>query len=1172
MQELNINPGTSPSPGAGGGNLLGFQVSGREPGTGTRKHPEGFALVATMLMMILIMVIGVGMLTLGGISLRTTGATQASRVAETNARLALSMALASLQENTGDDRRITADASMLGTSLPQPNLVGVWESWSPDFAASPDRPAPNYEKEKASRFKAWLVSAPDISSRDQKWAEKQPDSKDIRLFKKDADGFDLKAPRVGLPKGGYAWAVSQENTKAKVNVAGPEEKSIAPASNAVLHVQPRPSLALSDVLRQPESGWNHRADTLLSLNQVALDEDIFDRAKDFAPVGASYTVHSRGVLSDAVKGGLKTDLSLGLEMDDDSFAKSSWDSVPNPFKASNAGTDVKSPAAYKDQRALFTPLVENPIVSFTTDYDPANVANRFYAAGVPTFDHLRSFCRIPYYIYGGSQPTVAERAEDHVAISLPAAPPAKAYFSPAKPATGKGSKLSIRPVLNRAVFLFSAQLGTDNQVRLVMTPVVALWNPYNIAMDIEGTVVYPWMDVPFRIQWDFSGPSFGTRRETVFMSSMMAKKWGRSIDPYFFCELTAKGDGKTTTPIHMEPGEIRLFSPVSTTPSEFKRLGNNASRTVRMKPVDDVQQLNTRGGLSIPMVGGEGGEGFTAVMAEGDSVTTTVMESGATGRFNYFVGMEDASRIKIPSDFATGQVVAEVQTIKFSSAVREVTSRKLSYSDLKAERQPFGVLETYQHVANRGLTGVQPVSDLLYTTNPRQSAISHQLAAGSFTAVPHYQSNLRSVSTFDGAIQTTFDGQRAFWGASQEPSLGRDRLPFFEVPREPVLSLGALQHANFGSSAFSTSYQFANSWASSYLPLGQVGKVDSSKISAGVPVYDTSYLVNEALWDGFFFSGISPELRPGGSVPSGKAWDAQRAEEVKSTRSILEAFVEDPRTHPLSNPRMLLYRNGIGDKKVVDDLLDPAGCQRAASHLMVDGAFNINSTNPAAWTALLAGLRGQQFQADGETVENTNATSFPRFRHPSGNEGDNWNGFRALSDDKIRELASRLVEQVKARGPFLSLSEFVNRRVEESDLGKTGALQSAIDELGVNDQANQKPFPTGGYPPEAQPHIIADSGVGIPGYLSQADVLQSLAPVITCRSDTFTIRTYGESLDPAGNVNARVWCEAVVQRTPSFIEPSDPPETRPKDVNPVNGKFGRRYEIVSFRLLHPSEI
>jgi hypothetical protein len=51
----------------------------------------------------------------------------------------------------------------------------------------------------------------------------------------------------------------------------------------------------------------------------------------------------------------------------------------------------------------------------------------------------------------------------------------------------------------------------------------------------------------------------------------------------------------------------------------------------------------------------------------------------------------------------------------------------------------------------------------------------------------------------------------------------------------------------------------------------------------------------------------------------------------------------------------------------------------------------------------------------------------------------------------------------------------------------------------------------------------------------------------------------------------RVWCEAVVQRVPEFVDPTtDEPWVRP--ANPVNQRFGRRYEIVSFRWLSAAEL
>jgi len=1133
-----------------------------------RGHRRGFSLVVTMIMMVMIAILAMCTLTLSTTVIRHTGREGPQKMAEANARLSLMMALGRLQEEVGDDRRITADASIL-ESRGQGHLVGVWESWSPRFALNPGQSPPAYDREKESRFRSWLVSG--IHAGEKEWGLEPSSGPSVLLFKREKDGFDLSGSTVDLPDGKYAWVVSQENTKAKLNVAGREDAEIALEENSVLQVQPRPSFSFAKMLRQPGANHNIRADALLSMRQVPLDEEIVNGSEDLSALGASYTVHSYGVLSNAVDGGLKKDLSLAADMSDADFAKDSWDGRSNPFRVSGRGKAVTSPSSYKGERPLFSPIVEDPIVSYQIAYDPTNLANRLYAAGVPTFDHLRSFCRIPYHLYG-TEPTVPSRADDHVAIKLPVTPPEKHYFGPAKPPQGRKSQLSISPVLNRAMFLLSAGLGDDDQVRLIITPVIALWNPYNVNLDFEGGVVYPWMDIPFRTEWKFTDNKGASKTYQLFMSNMMGKQQGRSIDPYFFCELTAAGDGALGKPITLKAGEIRVFSPASQKPIDYRRMANNQNRTIRMKPVATVQELTTRGGLSMTMRGGINNEGFSHVMKPGDTVTSKFLESGATGRFNYFVSFEDATRIRDKSDQASGQVLSEVQTIKFASPVTSVTSRNMTYEELKDDRQPFGVLETFQHVANKGLTTAKSVSAILYTTNPRHAAICHLLAPGSFTEVPHFQSSLRPVSSFDGAIQTTFDGQRAFWGAAQEPPLGREELPFFEIPQEPVLSLGSLQHVNMGASTFSSPMPFANSWPSPYLSLTQVSRVDKDRVAAGIPVYDTGYLGNEALWDGFFFSGISPHLQPGSSPGGGSGWDQPNAKFTKSTRQVIEDFIKSPRLHPLGNERMTLHRGGKAADQLAELLSKPEGCLAAAAHLMVDGAFNVNSTDPEAWMAVLSGLRGRKFVTNKGTVSMSDATPFPRFRHPMGVNNDNWNGFRSLTDEEIRKMADLIVEDVKKRGPFLSMAEFVNRRVEDSQFGKSGLIQASIDKLGINGSTSQQPFPVVPYPKEAQPHIIADTGVGILGFLTQADVLQSLAPIITCRSDSFVVRAYGDARDKNGKVISRACCEAVVQRTPNFVDGKDSPEKDLDDVNETNKRFGRKFEVVSFRWLNHSEM
>ena len=98
----------------------------------------------------------------------------------------------------------------------------------------------------------------------------------------------------------------------------------------------------------------------------------------------------------------------------------------------------------------------------------------------------------------------------------------------------------------------------------------------------------------------------------------------------------------------------------------------------------------------------------------------------------------------------------------------------------------------------------------------------------------------------------------------------------------------------------------------------------------------------------------------------------------------------------------------------------------------------------------------------------------------------------------------------------------------------------------------------------------ASKAWGAPAWLTQADILQPLGPLLSTRSDTFVIRAYGDATDANGNVTATAWCEAVVQRTPEPLDPDDS-GINPR-LNGAAGDFGRRFVITSFRWLPPEEI
>ncbi|HKK17036.1 MAG TPA: hypothetical protein VJ952_00025, partial [Opitutales bacterium] len=379
--------------------------------------------------------------------------------------------------------------------------------------------------------------------------------------------------------------------------------------------------------------------------------------------------------------------------------------------------------------------------------------------------------------------------------------------------------------------------------------------------------------------------------------------------------------------------------------------------------------------------------------------------------------------------------------------------------------------------------------------------------------------------------------------------------------------------------------------------------------------WDHALMLNDALWDEYFISSIADQTRP---------W----ASESDNLQANIEALTTGDGL-PIS--RYQYHSAGMDAADLQDKLTQEDAYLRAAEHLTVDGAFNVNSTSVKAWYALFKGIRERKlFFRDStgdlsevdvpddhialsrfDTATTDQEATDPEFGVSREDGNRAWSGVRFLDDDQIQLLAQKCVEQVKRRGPFLNFSEFINRRLEDSELGLMGALQSAIDyddDSPDSDSINYRykennwmrmeesdlvgatadhEFPT---PEAANGSRLA----GIPGYVIQSDLLKPIANTLQVRDDTFRVRAYGESLDSEGNVIARAWCEAVIQRNPEYIDPDneayEPAFTYEADapdgfdprwdgefvpnaeLSPLNRKFGRKFEIVSFRWLNEDEV
>jgi len=193
-----------------------------------------------------------------------------------------------------------------------------------------------------------------------------------------------------------------------------------------------------------------------------------------------------------------------------------------------------------------------------------------------------------------------------------------------------------------------------------------------------------------------------------------------------------------------------------------------------------------------------------------------------------------------------------------------------------------------------------------------------------------------------------------------------------------------------------------------------------------------------------------------------------------------------------------------------------------------------------------------------------------------------WRGYRELTAIEITQLAEAVVRQVKKRGPFRSLGEFINRRLasESDETALYGALQAALEDpkVDINKDYRSRTITDADISTTKYAFKKAALGSrfqGTPAYISQADILQPVAPVINARSDTFLVRGYGESLAADGTtVLAKARCEAVVQRYPDYVNPADKAEIpmTTTTLHPENKIFGRRFTIKSFRWLSADEI
>jgi hypothetical protein len=298
---------------------------------------------------------------------------------------------------------------------------------------------------------------------------------------------------------------------------------------------------------------------------------------------------------------------------------------------------------------------------------------------------------------------------------------------------------------------------------------------------------------------------------------------------------------------------------------------------------------------------------------------------------------------------------------------------------------------------------------------------------------------------------------------------------------------------------------------------------------------------------------------------------------------------------------------------------NPEDGKESAANYTVSGAFNLNSTSVEAWKAAISavhlydweykifeeGTFGWTGPERRSHVQNA-VFRFPHhgdrtFTHPHVDNVQNYpevsqevketwykekwqpdwsaaftTGIRELRGgydtsgiyssgdaiDDVEELATEIVALLRNRGaPYLSFEELLTERADPTDSSSLPLLQEAIDRTRINtvSENNYKNEPSN---LERFPRYAAS-------FVTQADLMNVLAPFAQVRGDTFIIRAAGITADPLTNNSQVVYCEALVQRT---IVPASGDNPSIDELKDPSSPMGRRFEIVDFRWLPKEEI
>ena len=1193
---------------------------------------RGFALVIALSLMAFILLLILSITTLVRVESQSANIQLAQLEARMNAQLGAMVALGDLQRYTGPDQRVTARSDILlapGQSGPagQSRWTGVWSS--KEITNDPLDTVDGLD----GRQPRWLVSGndnnPSTPTLDPSVALTVETIElatiDGSVTNKSNINQDdtVKAPKVEILRennvlaGHYAYWVSDEGVKARVNMADPHLYSADPAAEyyrtAMAQVADPTAVSNSDgdqLLTGANSRWKDETldpEKIGSLENIPMfieDDlggvDLNNVSREFFH---DFTVHSSGVLANTKDGGLKRDLSTALL----SLPSDMTGPIFEPFGATQSTGDPGGPNW--EQLA---------------DY---------YQLSINTEDAESLQFRMPTTQQAGIAPVVTR-------WNLP--------FYGFADYNGVGDEWATGGY-NYSIGLF---------------PLITLWNPYN--KDLELPEIGIECEFPRRMEvWSCrirdEGIINGIEYDRQSVAQITMGKWSAGTTYRNVIKFRIK-------PVTIPAGQAYNFTPPNNSifDSEDSRHGRNNILVPGGWPGGNMNGFYTQ-----PITGSGAEDFFYNASATNNAGERSpwqhaskrvmpVISGGENAGGNpwrpvlnlYDLSMDDtfnldgSNRFKSLTFWGLNGWIGDIMTgsgqktglnprVIRLNRIDNLSAQFLDNPRFNNFLQPLGSSDGASYIN----PGTNTAADLNAMDSWKLAGRTFGISAAlKFPDMPYHSTRngsdtdmelpihlYRNFNPTAPVVQRPINAQEDHWGSiatmyTRGPStrFGGDNtanyLPGTEYANAPVglefginstsgsdeailydisrpLGIGHLMHANlfnyYGtnndleiSNGCSTSdhrkynanvhqalysipaHAIGNSFPDIHLPLN-ASKLDPSAkgytTNGGASVkwchYDYSYELNSALWDGYYFSGIDPN---------------------------------EPTIFPLPNSRL---------KEVAyDDVTTLLDEKQAAARLQLDGAFNINSTSIAAWESILGAMREIDNIEGGSASSADQLHNFSRFAKAledstgtlpdiSSDADSIAAGFRSLTDAQIASLASAIVAEIRLRAttadatgstyPFTSVSNFVNRSLDTSTraFALSGVLQAAIDKSGINglesvssglwETSNIDHYPLyedGDLTAEERPRTD-----GMPGSLTQADLLSKIGHLLQARSDTFVIRSSGDAINGFGaganQPSVQAYYEIIVQRTPEYVDSSqfayDPV------ISATNQKFGRKYQIVS---------